>query len=138
MCIRDSTYTPETWALWVLKEEARLVPGAKDFIDKVRNSGIQLIFLSNRMDERLQATKNNMKKCDIYSKDDIYLLRLDRADKKDVRRNEVYNAIGRMKKYDKFDVVLYFGDAMGDFPNTDFTQFGYSQFIFPNPMYGKW
>ena len=80
------------------------VPAAKDFIDKVRDAGIQLIFLSNRMDERLQATKNNMKKCNIYSKDDIYLLRLDKADKKHVRRNEVYNAIGRMKNYDKFEV----------------------------------
>ncbi len=138
LAAENDTYTPETWALWVLKEEAKLVPGAKDFIDKVRDAGIQLIFLSNRMDERLQATKNNMKKCNIYSKDDIYLLRLDKADKKHVRRNEVYNAIGRMKNYDKFEVVFYFGDAMGDFPNDDFSQFGHSQFIFPNPMYGKW
>ena len=53
----NDTYTPETWALWVLKEEAKLVPGVKDFIDKVRDAGIQLIFLSNRMDERLQAKK---------------------------------------------------------------------------------
>ena len=90
------------------------------------------------MDARLQATKNNMKKCDIFSSEDIYLLRLDRADKKHIRRNEVYTSTGRMSKYNNFEVILYLGDAMGDFPNDDFGKFGKNQFVFPNPMYGKW
>ena len=135
---KNESYKPETWAKWVLKEEAKLVPGAKEFIDAVRAKGMQLIFISNRMDARLQATKNNMKKCDIFSSEDIYLLRLDRADKKHIRRNEVYTSTGRMSKYNNFEVILYLGDAMGDFPNDDFGEFGKNQFVFPNPMYGKW
>ena len=135
---KNDTYTPKTWAKWVIKEEAKLVPGVKDFIDKVRLSDIQLIFISNRMNERLLATKNNMKKCSIFSDDDIYLLRLDKSDKKHIRRDEIYNATGRMSNYSKFDIILYLGDAMGDFPTSDFHEFGKSQFIFPNPMYGKW
>ena len=79
-----------------------------------------------------------MKKCDIFSSEDIYLLRLDRADKKHIRRNEVYTSTGRMSKYNNFEVILYLGDAMGDFPNDDFGEFGKNQFVFPNPMYGKW
>lgn len=134
----NESYTPETWAKWVLREEAKLVPGAKEFIDAVRAQGLQLIFISNRMDERLQSTKNNMKKCNIFSENDIYLLRLDKADKKHVRRNEVYTATGRMSNHDEFEVVLYIGDAMGDFPNDDVYEFGKKQFILPNPMYGKW
>ena len=135
---KNETYSPESWAVWVLKEEAKLVPGAKDFIDIVREKGFQLIFISNRMDVRLQATINNMKKCNVSSDSDIYLLRLDKVDKKTVRRNEVYTASGRMSKYQKFEVVLYIGDAMGDFPTYDFDNFGNNQIILPNPMYGKW
>ena len=43
-----------------------------------------------------------------------------------------------MKKYEKFNVIQYFGDAMGDFPVLNHSEFGKSQFVLPNPMYGKW
>ena len=43
-----------------------------------------------------------------------------------------------MSEYNKFEVVLYLGDAMGDFPIDDINEFGKKQFILPNPMYGKW
>ena len=63
---------------------------------------------------------------------------LDKADKNSVSRNEVYTASGRMSKYKRFEIVLYIGDAMGDFPKKDFDKFGNNQIILPNPMYGKW
>ena len=66
------------------------------------------------------------------------ILNIDKADKKTVRRNEVYTASGRMSKYKRFEIVLYIGDAMGDFPKKDFDKFGNNQIILPNPMYGKW
>ena len=90
------------------------------------------------MEERVQATKKNMKKCNIFYEDDIYLLRKDKSDKKTLRRNEVYTATARMSGHTTFEVILYIGDAMGDFPNDDATKFGNTQFILPNPMYGKW
>ena len=85
------------------------------------------------MDERLEATKNNMKKLNIFSTKDIYLLRKDKEDKKHIRRQEIYTGTGRMTK--PFNVIQYFGDAMGDFPEGQ--NLG-KQYIFPNPMYGKW
>ena len=135
---KNETFNMESWSAWVIREEAKLVPGVKKFIKKVRKNNIRLIFISNRMHARLQATKANMKKLGIFSKDDIFLLRKDRKDKKDVRRNEIYSSNGRMKKYEKFNVIQYFGDAMGDFPVSDHSEFGKSQFVLPNPMYGKW
>lgn len=131
---KDETFNMKSWAKWVNRSEASLVPGAKEFIDLARDIGIQLIFISNRMDKRLDSTKKNMKSLDIFSEDDIYLLRLDRKDKKTIRRNEVFKGENRMSEYGPFDVVMYFGDAMGDFEEKDF----YNNFIFPNPMYGKW
>ena len=135
---RNETFNMESWANWVLREEAKLVPGARKYINKLRKNNVKIIFISNRMHERLKATKNNLKKLGIFSKNDIFLLRKDKKDKKNVRRNEIYKSINRMKKHKNFTVIQYLGDAMGDFPNKEKKDFGYSQFIFPNPMYGKW
>ena len=135
---KNESFNMKSWALWVLREEAKLVPGVKKFIKKARKHNIQLIFISNRMDDRLIATKANMKKLGIFSKDDIYLLRKNKKDKKDIRRKEIYFSSGRMKQYNHFEVIQYFGDAMGDFPVLDHSEFGKSQFVLPNPMYGKW
>tara|TARA_Y100001970_G_C14092127_1_gene780617 strand:+ start:322 stop:990 length:669 start_codon:yes stop_codon:yes gene_type:complete len=135
---KNESFNMTSWAKWVNREEAKLVPGAKEYIDVVRSYGIQLIFISNRMDERLNATINNMKILDIYSESDIFLLRKNKKDKKTVRRNEIYNSTGRMANYNTYIVIQYLGDAMGDFPSYDSKQFSIDQYIFPNPMYGKW
>ena len=132
---KGETFNMESWAMWVNREEADLVPGVKEYIDLIRELGIQLIFISNRMDERLEATKENMRKLDIYNERDIYLLRLDKKDKKNIRREEIFNGVNRMAEYGSFDVILYIGDAMGDFPKDDNNA---NKYILPNPMYGKW
>ena len=133
---KNETFNMQSWAAWVEREEAKLVPGVYDYISFLRANKVQIIFISNRMHERLEATKNNMKKLNIFSDDDIYLLRKDKEDKKDIRRQEIYSVTGRIEK--RFDVIQYFGDAMGDFPNKGNNKFGVNQFILPNPMYGKW
>jgi 5'-nucleotidase (lipoprotein e(P4) family) len=135
---RNESFNMNSWAKWVEREEAKLVPGAKEYIELLRKNNIQIIFISNRMHARLDATKNNMKKLGVGLPSDIYLLRKDRADKKYIRRNEVFTKTGRMEEFKKYTVLQYLGDAMGDFVNDEFDRFGIDQFIFPNPMYGKW
>ena len=136
---KNESYNPESWSVWVNQEEANLVPGAKEFIDKVRKTNVKIIFLSNRMNKNLEATISNMKKLDIVSPDDIFLLRLDKQDKKNIRRNEINNGIGRLSKIGPLKVLAYFGDAKHDFPDVDdYYAFGKNMFMFPNPMYGKW
>ena len=132
------SFSQESWSKWVQKEDANLVPGSKDFLDKVRDDGIRVIYISNRMHSNLQPTINNFKKLGIYSEDDIYLLRKDRADKKPIRRGEVFNGIERMEDYPVFNVIAFLGDAYGDFPEDSKYKWGKHNFIFPNPMYGKW
>jgi len=135
---KKEKYNPDSWDEWVLKEEAGLVPGTYEYIRFLRNNNIQIIFISNRMHKRVEETKNNMKKLGIYSSDDIYLLRIDRADKKTIRRAEIFNSTGRMKDYKTFEIIQYLGDAIGDFEFENLDRFGLNQFVFPNPMYGKW
>ncbi len=136
---KNESYKPESWFVWVNQEEAKLVPGAKAFIDSVRTTKTRLIFLSNRMAKNELPTINNMKQLSIYEEEDIFLLRIDKPDKKHIRRAEVIDGTGRIKDIGPLTVLAYFGDARHDFPNPDdYYSFGKNMFMFPNPMYGKW
>lgn len=136
---KNESYKPESWFVWVNQEEAKLVPGAKAFIDSVRTTKTRLIFLSNRMAKNELPTINNMKQLSIHEEDDIFLLRIDKPDKKHIRRAEAVNGTGRIKDIGPMNVLAYFGDARHDFPDPDdYYVFGKNMFMFPNPMYGKW
>lgn len=136
---KNESYKPESWFVWVNQEEAKLVPGAKAFIDSVRTTKTRLIFLSNRMAKNELPTINNMKQLSIYEEEDIFLLRIDKPDKKHIRRAEVIDGTGRIKDIGPLTVLAYFGDARHDFPDPDdYYSFGKNMFMFPNPMYGKW
>ena len=136
---KNESYNPESWSLWVNLKQADLLPGAKKFIDKVRNTNVRIIFLSNRMAKNETPTIENMKSLNIYQDNDIFMLRIDKPDKKHIRRAEVFNVTGRMKNIGPMKVLAYFGDAKHDFPDSNNEYiFGKNMFMFPNPMYGKW
>ena len=134
------SFTQENWSEWVNQANATLVPGAKEFISALRQyANIQIIFLSNRMHVNLEPTINNMKKLNIVDEKDIFLLRKDKADKKNIRRDEIILGKNRMVEVGPMQIIGYFGDAAHDFPKEDkFYKFGTNMFMFPNPMYGKW
>ena len=131
-------FTQESWSEWVNQKEAGLVPGAKVFLEKTRNLGVTVIFMSNRMHHNLKPTIENLKELKIWQKEDLFLLREDKQDTKDIRRKEVLEGTGRMKKVGPLKVLAYLGDQVGDFPNKSGEVFGVSQFLLPNPTYGKW
>ena len=136
---KGESYNPESWSDWVNQKEAELVPGAKIFIDNVRNTNVRIIFLSNRMAKNESPTIENMQALNIYEDDDIFMLRIDKPDKKHIRRAEVIEGTGRMAEFGAMKVLAYFGDARHDFPDPDdYYSFGINMFMFPNPMYGKW
>ena len=131
-------FTQDSWSVWVKREEAGLVPGAKSFIDFLRKQPVRLIFLSNRMNENLAPTKSNLRKLGVLRADDLFLLRVDKPDTKIKRRSEIIEGKGRMKKAGAYVVIAYFGDSSGDFPAASEDAFGKTHFMLPNPMYGKW
>ena len=132
---KGESFNMKSWAKWVNRAEADLVPGVVRFIESIRKHNIQIVFISNRMHERLDATVENLKNLNIFDEGDIFLLRLDKSDKKHIRRNEVITGSNRMEQYGSFNIIMSVGDAMGDFDleNTDI-----KNIILPNPMYGKW
>jgi len=131
-------FTQESWSDWVGRREAGLVPGAKAFIEKVRMHRVKIVFLSNRMEYNLEPTRANLAKLGVLAKDDLFLLRRNKEDTKQVRREQILQGKGRMKKTGPLRVIAYFGDAMGDFPDEKEKRLGEKFFILPNPMYGKW
>ena len=131
-------FTQESWSKWVQRREASLVPGAKGFLNRARELGFKIIFLSNRMHSNLKPTKENLEALGVLDPSDIFLLRRNKADSKEIRRNEVLLGKGRLKRLGAFLVVAYLGDQMGDFPTGKNMQIGTNIFVFPNPMYGKW
>ena len=131
-------FTQESWSEWVGRREAGLVPGAKAFIEKARMHRVKIVFLSNRMEYNLEHTRANLAKLGVLSKDDLFLLRRNKDDTKEVRREQILQGKGRMKKTGPLQVIAYFGDAMGDFPDEKEERLGEKFFILPNPMYGKW
>ena len=131
-------FTQESWSKWVQRREAGLVPGAKDFLKRARELGLKIVFLSNRMHSNLNPTKENLKALGVLDPSDIFLLRRNKADTKEIRRNEVLQGKGRLKGLGSLKVVAYLGDQMGDFPSGKNMEIGTNIFVFPNPMYGKW
>ena len=135
----SETYNPTSWNAWVNKELATAVPGAKSFIlDFKQKYEGRIVFISNRDASTIKATRNNLDSLGLLFEDDVFLLRKDKEDTKIVRRNEVFEGIGRMESYGPNSVLAYFGDQIGDFPTDTSFVFSLNKFMFPNPMYGKW
>jgi 5'-nucleotidase (lipoprotein e(P4) family) len=131
-------FTQDSWSLWVKRKQAELVPGAKSFLDSVRNNGIQVIFLSNRMSHNLKSTQENLLKLGALDSTDLFLLRQNKLDTKQKRRTEIMTGTGRMDQLGPSSVICYVGDQMGDFPSDQASGLGRKYFLLPNPMYGKW
>ena len=61
-----------------------------------------------------------------------------KLDTKKKRRAEVRTGTARMDQYGSFHVLAYLGDQIEIFPTDEKGEFGVTQFLFPNPTYGKW
>ena len=131
-------FTQESWSEWVNREEAGLVPGAKAFLNKARKLGLRVVYLSNRMHANVKPTRQNLRALGVLDPEDLFLLRRNKEDTKEIRRSEVVSGKGRMKEAGPLKVVAYLGDQMGDFPAEVEEALGTRVFVFPNPMYGKW
>ena len=69
------------------------------------------------MHDNLNPTKENLEALGVLDPSDIFLLRRNKADTKEIRRNEVLQGKGRLKRLGSLKVVAYLGDQMGDFPS---------------------
>ena len=153
------SYSDASWKRWERDhgDEVTLVPGALDFIGLAKDSGVRVVYVSNRFEENREATKRTLARLGIDTTDsDERLLLTTGASDKTVRRRQVI---------DRFRVLMLFGDNLRDFAeefraakvpaddvagqNRGITErfkrvdecrshWGNDWIILPNPGYGEW
>lgn len=135
---------PLDWGDWFKRAEAKPLPGALEFLKYADRKGVEIFYISNRNEAEEQATIKNLQNVGAPNADaDHVLLRSEREIGKETRRALVAK---------KNDIILLFGDNLGDFSGFDELSasdrslgvdrqkrdFGKQLIVFPNPMYGDW
>ena len=149
------SYNRDSWDKFVKEGAVKdslitLVPGVYDFIEICKSSGIQVVFISNRMNSTRMETAITLANLGIdtlgLTSDDSNLMLLRTSERnKDARRDIVRES---------FDPQIFIGDNISDFTsdleNLDQSdrrqkalgsysaEIGKNWFLIPNPSYGDW
>lgn len=132
------------WDEWINRFTAKPLPGAVDFLKYAHSKGVEIYYISNRKEAGKAATIRNLKQIGAPMADAAHVLLLQPGERgKENRRQQVARI---------HDIVLLFGDNLGDFSGFDYLspagrvkaveqrkeEFGKKLIVFPNPMYGDW
>jgi 5'-nucleotidase (lipoprotein e(P4) family) len=136
----EREYDSESWDAWVREEAAVLLPGAKQFTDRVRDElKGRIVLVTNREQSQCQATEAILRRVGLA----FDLILCDRDGTGD--KNSRFRAIAEgAEGLPPLNVVLWVGDNIKDFPSLtqksagDLSDFGARYFLLPNPMYGSW
>lgn len=161
-------YSTKSWADWVKREEAGLVPGAREFIQNVFAAGGKLALITNRNRTLDAHTWRNLTTLGVpVTAQNTCLTGRTDADKravnlpgivndKDLRRQQISQGTAQcfapagvaLQEWSQPQVIfLQVGDNIEDFAgitqeNADIEQLlpelGKQLFLLPNPMYGSW
>ena len=142
--IEDIPFSETLWEDWCSKIEAEALPGALEFTLYADKLGVEVFYISNRVEILSKYTIANLEKLGFPNADSIHILLKNDTSSKDLRREIVR---------EKYDIILFIGDNLGDFDGSfdkrtnDIAKklvkersdrFGTEYIILPNPMYGSW
>jgi 5'-nucleotidase (lipoprotein e(P4) family) len=149
--IRESAaFDPQRWERWERTgaDKVRLIPGAKKFIDQLRELKIEPIYITNRNDKAREQTKSVLERFEIAVPDEQLLCADEQTGSDKTSRREIIAA--------KFDILVFVGDNLRDFDERFKydravvgdkrgktveelqDKFGVEWIILPNPSYGEW
>lgn len=60
MVLNNESFDPKTWNAFVKSETSREVPGALDFAKYAESKGVKVFYVSNRVADEEEATRNNL------------------------------------------------------------------------------
>lgn len=141
---KGTLYSDSSWMVWTAKADCDTVPGALSFLQYASSRGVQIFYITNRLNAEKKVTIANLKKWNFPNADDEHVLLKANTSNKDDRRNFVAKT---------YTVLLLLGDNLGDFEsifdhqsyekrNTlavdNSAKFGNRFIVLPNPMYGEW
>jgi 5'-nucleotidase (lipoprotein e(P4) family) len=154
-------YDNRIWDAWQEfgVDRVALIPGAKNFIVEANNSGVAVVFVSNRDEKFREQTKKVFARFGIPLTEEA-LLRLKRFETDSDDKTSRFEEAER-----DYSVLLYVGDSLRDFDETfqfkiannateddldriirirkeavdrNSAVFGDKWIILPNPVYGEW
>jgi len=138
------TYSEDLWNEWCERREAGILPGVLAFTRLADSLGIEVFYISNRLESVLGATIDNMLRYGLPNSDSAHILLKTAGSSKDVRRAKVRES---------YYIILLIGDNLGDFDGIfddrsleygkeavreHASDFGTRYIILPNTMYGNW
>jgi len=143
---RGLTYSPESWAAWVARKAATPLPGARAFLDRVRELGGRIAIVTNRLGSECDDTEAVLALHNLPY--DAIFCRPDGAPgDKNPRFEQAAVALAAAGQ-PPVSLLAFVGDNIHDFPGQSqalkgaddeaFSVFGSRFFLIPNPMYGSW
>lgn len=141
--VNGEEYSSEAWDRWVNAKKATAVPGAKGFLEKAKELGVEVFYISNRLATQTEPTAENLKSLGIPFADKEHILGKTTTSNKAPRLQSV--------KDKGYKVVILCGDNLDDFDsevhhklNTDrkahvdalSKDYGTKFIVLPNPSYG--
>ena len=140
----NSNYARDTWYTWSKNASAELIPGAKDFIYLAEEKGFAIYYISNRTEDELKFTLENLQGLGIKVQMSQMFFKKEESSKTD-RRNMVK---------EENSIFMFIGDNLADFDDIfeakltvterkkaayDMREkFGKKFIVLPNVMYGNW
>lgn len=138
-------YKRKFWVDWCDAAIAQAMPGAVDCMQYVDSKGVEIFYVSNRHDDtELESTIKNFEKLGFPQADRKHMLFKTNTSYKQPRFDEIEK---------NYNVILYMGDNVGDFPLETYgklysernsivdenqNNFGTKFIAFPNSIYGSW
>lgn len=132
------------WDEWVERRAAPALPGARRFLETVRERGGRIAVVTNRRERHCEQTAENVRALGMPF--DVMLCRGETRDKNP--RWEMVENGGASPDLPPLEIVMWVGDNIHDFPGLDqelrfaapdeFSDFGDMFIILPNPLYGSW
>jgi 5'-nucleotidase (lipoprotein e(P4) family) len=135
---------PFRWNDWFNRGVAKALPGAIEFLQYANARGVDIYYISNRDEVQKEATMKNLQFVGAPQVNNEHILLQQPGEiGKETRRKSVSKT---------HEILLYFGDNLGDFSGFDGLsvsertsevnkrrdKFGRKLIVFPNPMYGDW
>ena len=137
-------YDPASWYNWTSRGEADTVPGALHFFQFAASTGIEIFYVTNRLENEREGTLKNLQKFNFPNADNQHLLLKSNVSSKEARKQRIAKT---------HSIVLLIGDNLNDVNNlfekknwndrmkvadSFATEFGDRFIILPNPVYGDW
>lgn len=142
--IIENTDYPKYWDEWCNLAKAPSIPGSLEFLKHAETLGVETFYVSNRKVHLTPATLKNLQDNGFPFADSTHLFLRTTSSDKEERREKIRET---------HDVLLYFGDALGDFSSKFDNEttavrngltkqmkddFGAEFIVLPNPTYGAW